>query len=58
MEKWKIGTYSFDILLKIEVHDNSVQSKDTNQLKQAEQLKLFSIFFIHEYLSMVIIVRI
>jgi len=36
------------MLLNIQVHDDSVEAKDTDQFKQAEQLELFGLFFIVE----------
>jgi len=35
-------TYGFDVLLQVEVHNDSVQAEDADQLQKAEQLKLFS----------------
>jgi len=34
-------TYSFDILLQVQIHDDSVETEYTNQFEQTEQLELF-----------------
>ena len=33
-------TYGFDILLQVQIHDDSVETEDTDQFEKTEQLEL------------------
>lgn len=36
-----VTTYRFDVLLQVQIHDDSIQSQHTNQFQETEQLELF-----------------
>ncbi len=44
------STYSLDVLLQIQVHDDTIQPEHTDQLQQAEELELLGRFRVQEYL--------
>ena len=43
-------TYRLDVLLEVQIHDNSVETEYTDQFQQTEQLELFGLFRIQENL--------
>lgn len=45
-----MATYSFDVLLKIQVHNDPVESEYTNQFEQTKQLKLLRLLWVQENL--------
>ena len=44
-------TYGFDILLQVQIHDDSVETEDTDQFEKTEQLELLGWSGIQEYLK-------
>ena len=43
-------TYRFDILLKVQVHDDSVETQHTDQFEQTKELELLGLLRIEENL--------
>lgn len=44
-------TYSFDVLLQVQIHDDSIESQNTDEFEETEQLELLGLLGVQEYLQ-------